>query len=80
MTSYGLSMLREVRENQEQLHLQYVWAGRQGATLVKRQQNSKVEIIRTRDDIRKLLHSNFKRIMNASMASSSFLEPSPKRR
>ncbi|XP_029716465.2 uncharacterized protein LOC115259800 [Aedes albopictus] len=86
MTPHGLSLLRETKDVQESLELQYVWPGRHGAILVKKSHNSKVEIIRCRKDIQDLCRNLKKRAYNSSglnsssLSSSSVHEPSPKRR
>lgn len=86
MTQHGLSLLRETKDVQESLNLQYVWPGRNGAILVKKSQASKLEIIRSRKDIQDLCRSQNKRSHNSSGLNSSTLssspihEPSPKRR
>lgn len=86
MTQHGLSLLRETKDVQESLDLQFVWPGRNGAILVKKSQNSKVEIIRSRKDIQDLCRNQKKRAHNSSglnsssLSSSSIQEPSPKRR
>lgn len=86
MTQHGLSLLRETKDIQESLGLQFVWPGRNGAILVKKSQDSKVVIIRSSKDIQDLCRNQKKRALNSSglnsssLSSSSIHEPSPKRR
>lgn len=69
LTSYSLELLHEVRSFQKDMNLKYVWAGRDGAVLVKKDETSKPIIIKNRNDINKLVQgsstsqslTNFKR-------------------
>lgn len=66
LTAYGINLLKEVREVQKQVDLKYVWPGRHGAVLVKRGDNSKVEIIRRLSDVEMLQRRNLKRQQTTS--------------
>lgn len=69
LTSYSLKLLHEIRSFQKDMNLKYVWAGRDGAVLVKKDETSKPIIIKNRNDINKLVQgsstsqslTNFKR-------------------
>lgn len=66
MTSYGMEMLRNVRDMQGQLKAKFVWPGRNGVILVKRTETSKVEYIRNRQDIKNLGSTSSKRDRDGS--------------
>lgn len=54
MTSHGLALLRQVRDVQEELKLQFVWPGRDGVVLTRKCQGAKIQKVRKRSDIRNL--------------------------
>lgn len=70
LTTYGVNMLREVRELQESLDIKFVWPGRDGVILIRRTENAKIERVRDKNDIRKLYQRRPKR--NLDESSSSF--------
>lgn len=71
LTPLSLDLLRKMRESQELLKIKFVWPGRGGGILVKKHEDSKPDVIKTRDDLN--------RIMNAySVAMNQ--SPSPKRK
>lgn len=73
LTPLSLGILNELRNSQKKLNLKFVWAGRDGIILVKKDEHSKPIIIRDRNDL-----GNF---MNESLScSSSHTTPSPKRK
>lgn len=72
LTPFSLELLQEMREVQKKLNLKFVWAGRDGVILVKKNEHSKPEIIRNRNDL-----SSF--ILRSSSHSSPG-SPSPKRK
>lgn len=94
MTSHGLALLRQVREVQEELKLQFVWPGRDGVVLTRKSQGSKIHKIRKRSDIRNLthgkstLHSSYddtpprpgkRPLVTSSPNASTIPEPTPKK-
>ncbi|EAT44588.1 AAEL004080-PA [Aedes aegypti] len=83
LSSLGLSMLREVRGMQDALGIKYVWPGRGGVILLKRNDGAKVEMIRNRQDIDRLGQKLNKRTLSdsspRSLNNSAVNEPSSKR-
>lgn len=55
LTSLSLELLRKMREKQESLRIKYVWPGRGGDILVKKDETSKPDLIRTREDLNRLI-------------------------
>lgn len=55
LTPFSLQLLRYVRAQQKDLGWKYVWVGRGGSILVKVEERSKTEIIRSHDDLDKLI-------------------------
>lgn len=56
LTPLSLQILRYLRARQQQLGLKYVWTGRGGSVLVKKQEGSRVETIKNFDDMNRLVH------------------------
>ena len=54
MTPHGMALLRQVRDVQEELKLQFVWPGRDGVVLARKCQGAKIQKVRKRSDIRSL--------------------------
>lgn len=95
MTSHGLALLREVRDVQEELKLQFVWPGRDGVVLTRKCQGAKIQKVRKRSDIRNLTQgkstqlSSFddtpprprekRPLSTSSPNASSIVEPTPKK-
>lgn len=73
LTPLSLELLSEMREHQEKLNIKYVWASRGGNVLVKKNEHSKPEIIKTRNDLYELIN----RYSNKSPVKQT---PSPKRK
>lgn len=73
LTPLSLELLTEMRRYQEMLQLKYVWSSRGGNVLVKKNENSKPEIIRNRDDLAELVN-------RYSRNFPSKETPSPKRK
>lgn len=82
MTAFGINLLKEVRSVQEKTDLKYVWAGRNGVVLAKRTEHSKIEKIRSMQDVQKLERAQSKRTLDNSLLHSTSIndEPAPKRR
>lgn len=57
LTPFSLELLHEMRSVQKNLNLKYVWAGRDGVILVKKEETSKLIIVKNRNDIKKLVQS-----------------------
>lgn len=55
MTPLGLELLKEMRDKQNSLNIKFVWPGRGGAVLVKKNDDSTTEKISSRDDLNKLI-------------------------
>lgn len=66
LTPYGVNLLKEIRQVQELADLKYVWPGRNGAILVKKTENSRIEIIRRRSEVERLQRKNLKRLIPVS--------------
>lgn len=73
LTPLSLELLNEMRGHQEKLQLKYVWCSRGGNVLVKKNENSKPEMIKTRDDLYELVN-------RYSEKTSAKETPSPKRK
>lgn len=71
LTPLSMELLRKMREHQEMLKIKFVWPGRGGGILVKKHENSKPELIKTREDLVELIN-RYSVVMNQS--------PSPKRK
>lgn len=56
LSPLSLELLKEMRGYQEKLNLKYVWSSRGGNVLVKRNEHSKPEIVKTRDDIYEMIN------------------------
>lgn len=51
LTPLSLELLQEMRKLQKKMNLKYVWAGRDGVILVKRNEKSVPEMIKNRNDL-----------------------------
>lgn len=71
LTPLTLELLRKMREYQESFKIKYVWPGREGGVLVKINETSKIDVIRTREDLDLLV---------AHYSTSLKQTPSPKRK
>lgn len=71
LTPLSLELIKELREVQGLFKIKYIWSGRSGTVLVKQDENSKPQIIKSREDLKRLI-SHY---MNVSVAT-----PSPKRK
>lgn len=69
LTTYGINLLREVRDLQEALGIKFVWPGRDGVILLRRTENAKIERVRDKNDIRKLNQQRAKRGLDESNSS-----------
>lgn len=69
LTAYGRELLQRTKNLQETLKIKYVWPGRGGKILIKRQDGSKVEQISSKLQLADLPATNFKRALNVSGAS-----------
>lgn len=79
LTPLAMEMINELRESQELLKIKFIWAGRGGTVLVKKDEHSKTELVKNREDLR--------RVMNHFLNSSTHIAPpsnsnslSPKRK
>lgn len=79
MTAFGRQLLQEVKEMQSFLNLKYVWPGRDGKVLIRRQEGSKVEQVSCKSQLQLLSKTTNKRAADGSPLSSSFQEPSSKK-
>lgn len=73
LSPLSLELLKELRESQELLNIKYVWTGRGGVVLVKKADDSKPELVKTRDDLSRIMC----RFSQDSNFTGQF--PSPKR-
>lgn len=69
MTSYGRELLQQAKNLQETLKIKYVWPGRGGKILLKRQDGSKIEQVSSKLQLAELPATNFKRALNLSGVS-----------
>lgn len=73
LSPLSIELLKEMRESQELLKIKYVWPGRGGAVLIRKEEGAKLEIVRNREELGNLIT----RFMHQSLIMSS---PSPKRK
>lgn len=71
LTPLSLELLRKMRESQEKLKIRFVWPGRGGGILVKKDENSKPDLVKTREDLQNVI------IRYSELLKQS---PSPKRK
>lgn len=55
LTPLSLELLRKMREYQKELQIQYVWPGQFGGILVKKSDNCKPDVIKTREDLSRVI-------------------------
>ena len=55
LTAFSQNLLKEMRESQSLLNIKYVWPGRNGTILVKKDDDAKVDKISNRDDLIRIL-------------------------
>lgn len=84
LTAFGRELYQEAKELQSSMGFKYVWPGRNGKILVKRQDGAKVEEIGSKKQIEDMKKVSAKRALNSSssvssMSSSPELEPASKR-
>lgn len=84
LTTFGRELYREVKELQSSMGFKYVWPGRNGKILIKRQDGSKVEEIDCIRQVEDMKKTSAKRSLNSSSSmmstsSSPGLEPASKR-
>ena len=78
LTAFSQNLLKQMRESQKLLKIKYVWPGRNGVILVKRDDGSSTEKISNRDDLVRItsLHKNLELAQNSKSSSPE----SPKRK
>lgn len=84
LTSFGRELYREAKELQSTVGFKYVWPGRNGKILVKRQDGSRIEEISCKKQVEDMMKMSAKRSLNSSSglmstSSSPRLEPASKR-
>lgn len=79
LTNYGVKLLKEARDIQVEAGFKFVWSGRNGAILMKKNESAKVEIVRCEMDLDRIRKANQKRLARDS-SSSPEAGPAPKRR
>lgn len=77
LTPLSLEMLKELRDSQVLLNIKYVWVGRGGVVLVKKDDNSKPESVKNREDLIRIM-TNQKASSHVPKPASK--SPSPKRK
>lgn len=80
LTPLSLELLKELRESQELLNIKYIWAGRGGVILAKKDDNSKPDLVKNRDDLRRVISSYTKCSRAIECAPAPGHSPSPKRK
>lgn len=82
LTTLGRELLREAKEFQTLFDIKYVWPGRNGKILMRKQDGAKVEEIRSKQQLRTMEKTLRRRTLNSAdqNSSSPILEPSPKRK
>lgn len=79
LTPLSLEILKELRASQEQLNVKYVWAGRGGIVLAKKDSNSKPEAVRNRNDLSRVMSLFLKTAHALDPTDAEGQYPSPKR-
>lgn len=85
LTNFGKDLLQEAKGLQPTLDIKYVWPGRDGKVLIRRQDGSKVEQVGNKSQLKTLARSFFKRTLEVTEPGSSqftsppLKEPTPKR-
>lgn len=78
LTPLSLELFKELRESQESLRIKYVWVGRGGIILVKKDDSSKPEYVKNREDLNRIMfHSMNITCVTESLSTSG---PSPKQK
>lgn len=77
MTAFGRELLRYTKEVQLSLGFKYVWPGRNGKVLIRRQDGGKVEQIGTKQDLKLLTSTSSKRPLDASIGGVHSMDSSP---
>lgn len=80
LTPYGLQLLNETKDAQDQLGFKFVWPGRNGVVLVKHSESSTVKVIRSMKDLETLKRLSNKRLYASNSSSPDEQQPNPKRR
>lgn len=78
LTAFSLNLLKEMRQSQNTLKIKYVWPGRNGTILVKKDDNANVDKISNRDDLIKIINLYKKSETDQNSISPS--SESPKRK
>lgn len=84
LTAFGRELYQEAKELQSSMGYKYVWPGRNGKILIKRQDGGKIEEIGSKKQIEDLKKMSAKRLLNSSSkerstSSSPVQEPASKR-
>lgn len=69
LTSFGMKLLNGAREFQGLTDFKFVWPGRNGAILMKKTENSKIEVVRSHLDLERVRNSYLKRQSRGSSSS-----------
>lgn len=72
LTAFSQNLLNEMRQSQTTLKIKYVWPGRNGTILVKKDDNSNVDKISNRDDLNKIIN-----LYKTADADQNSISPSP---
>lgn len=80
LTPYGLQLLNETKDAQDQLGFKFVWPGRNGVVLVKHSESSTIKVIRSMKDLETLKRLSNKRLYASNSSSPDEQQPNPKRR
>lgn len=80
LTPLSLELMKELRESQDLLNVKFVWAGRGGIVLVKKDENSKPEMVKNREDLSRVMSRFMKSASELELPTASGHSPSPKRK
>lgn len=80
LTPLSLELLKELRQSQELLNIKYIWAGRGGIILVKKDENCKPELVKNRDDLNRIMRHYMNSTETTGNTPVSVNSPSPKRK
>lgn len=78
LTAFSQNLLKEMRESQSSLKIKYVWPGRNGIILIKKDDDSKIDKISNREDLFRII--NLYKQSEPEEKSSSSPSKSPKRK
>lgn len=80
LTPLSLELLKELRGSQELLNIKYVWVGRGGIVLAKKDDDSKPVLVKNREDLSRIMSYFLKTAQVTEPETAPGYSPSPKRK